>query len=186
MNKVLVFLMIYIFFSVNLANAIQDEIAEKLSQNQPQVKIYEHYNFESTEKIPIKLKIMEPIKSESEVHEGQKVRFKVAKDVFHKEKTVFKRGDIFDAKISAIISPGMNGIPASIIFSDFDSEIEINGQFEDSYEISGQDRSWFVFPLKWALTPLPPTGSLTNFIMGGHAKINYKKQITLYYYPEWK
>lgn len=186
MNKKHLFLMIFLFFLVNSAFAIQDEVAEKLYPHQPQPEVYKNYNYEATEKIPVKLKIKDPIKNEIDVYEGQKVKFKVAKDVFYKEKIVFKRGTIFDAKISIIISPGMNGIPASIIFSDFKPEVDIEGQIEDSYEISGHDRSWFVFPLKWALTPLPPTGSLTNFIMGGHAKINYKKQITLYYYPEWK
>jgi hypothetical protein len=185
MNKTLFFLITFIFLSNNFVSAIQDEVASKLSKYQPEVEIYNDYNFESFEKVPIKLKIVEPIKSETDVYEGQKVKFKVAKDVFYKEKIIFKRGTIFDAKISVIISTGMNGIPASIIFSDFKPENYVEGQFEDSYEISGQDRSWFVFPLKWALTPLPPTGSLTNFIMGGHAKINYKKRITLYYYPEW-
>ena len=60
------------------------------------------------------------------------------------------------------------------------------GQLSQSFEIFGQDRSLFVFPLKWALTPLPPTGSLTNFIKGGHAKLSENKTITIYFYPEWK
>ena len=53
------------------------------------------------------------------------------------------------------------------------------------YEVFGQDRSLIVFPLKWALTILPPTGSLTNFIKGGHAKVKTNKTITLYYHPNW-
>ena len=80
----------------------------------------------------------------------------------------------------------MNGIPASIVFKDFDISEIAKGQISDTYEIYGQDRSWLVFPLKWALTILPPSGSLTNFIMGGHAKLKTKKPIIVYYYPEWK
>ena len=49
----------------------------------------------------------------------------------------------------------------------------------------GLDLSLLVFPIKWALTFLPPTGSLTNFILGGHASIKENKIIELYYYPNW-
>ena len=80
----------------------------------------------------------------------------------------------------------MNGIPASVILGDFEMENISKGQFSNSIEVFGQDRSLIVFPLKWALTILPPSGSLTNFIMGGHVKIKEKKILTVYYYPEWK
>ena len=89
------------------------------------------------------------------------------------------------SKVSIIITPGMNGIPASIILKDFEIDGVKSSRLTNEYEIFGQDRSLLVFPLKWALTILPPTGSLTNFIMGGHAKIKVKKPITIYYYPEW-
>ena len=39
--------------------------------------------------------------------------------------------------------------------------------------------------MKWALTILPPSGSLTNFIKGGHAKLKTNEVIELYYYPDW-
>ena len=42
-----------------------------------------------------------------------------------------------------------------------------------------------VYPIKWALTPIPGVGSLTNFILGGNAKITPKDKIIIYYYPEW-
>ena len=79
----------------------------------------------------------------------------------------------------------MNGIPASIIVGNFEVENIPKGQISDSFEIRGQDRSLWVYPLKWALTILPPTGSLTNFIKGGHAKLKENKTIQIYYYPEW-
>jgi hypothetical protein len=77
----------------------------------------------------------------------------------------------------------MNGIPASIIFNIFDIEGINKNSLSDSYEASGQNRSLLVFPLKWALTPIPPTGSLTNFIKGGHAKVKTNREIVLYYHP---
>ena len=79
----------------------------------------------------------------------------------------------------------MNGIPASIVFEDFKIDNVENGKLQNTLEVFGQDRSLIVFPIKWALTILPPTGSLTNFIMGGHARIRQGKTFTIYYHPEW-
>ena len=169
------------------AAIVEDNIAVELSKNVLQPRIYNDYNYESTVKVPITIKILESIKSEKKIYEGQKVKFKVTKTVCYNEKTIVKRGDIIEATVSIIMTPGMNGIPASIIFSDFKLQNKnITGPLSASYEVSGHDRSWLVFPLKWALTFLPPTGSLTNFIMGGHAHLKEKKVITIYYYPEWK
>ena len=143
------------------------------------------YNFESTVKIPIKLTIDKEISSEKDVYEGQIVNFKALRTVQYNHNCIIKRGDIVPARVKVVISSGMNGIPASIIFGDF----KINGiksaQIDESFEVFGQDRSLLVFPLKWALTPLPPTGSLTNFIKGGHVKVKKNKIITIYYHPEW-
>lgn len=185
MNKVLLCIFMYITCLSCIAAPVVDEVADKLPRAVMQPKVYSDYNFESTEKIPIKLKVLNNIKSETDLYEGQYVDFKVVRDITYKNKIVFKRGEIITAKVAALISPGMNGIPGSIIFRDFDISNVAKGQIEDSYEVCGQNRSLLVFPLKWALTILPPTGSLTNFIMGGHAKLKTKKQITLYYYPEW-
>ena len=79
----------------------------------------------------------------------------------------------------------MNGIPASIIFDNFKIQGISSSQLDESFEVFGQDRSLWVFPLKWALTPLPPTGSLTNFIKGGHVKVKRGKILTIYYHPHW-
>ena len=186
MNKFLLSLFFCLICSTCYAEPIVDEIADELPRAVAQPNVYKGYNFESTTKIPIELKIIKPIKSETQVYEGQYVDFKVVKDVIYNDKVIIRRGEIVPARISVIISPGMNGIPASIIFKDFESEYLKKGQIADTYEVFGQDRSLLVFPLKWALTILPPTGSLTNFIMGGHAKVKSKKHITVYYYPEWK
>lgn len=185
MNKFF-YLLLFILFSSCSAFSVQDECALELDKNIKPAETYQNYNFESTTKIPIILKVTEPIKSEKDVFEGQKIYFRVSKDVLYNNKLIFKRGEEFESKISAIITPGMNGIPASIIFSDFKPNKIIKGQFSSEYEITGQDRSLIVYPLKWALTILPPSGSLTNLIMGGHAKLKIKNRITIYYYPEWK
>ena len=187
MNEILVFLFLFLLGSLpSNAEQLVDEVANKLPRAVAQPVVYKNYDYESTVKIPVKLKPIQNIKSELDVYEGQYLDFKVAKDVLYDNQIVFRRGEIIAAKVSVIISPGMNGIPASIVLKDFDIKDIADGQMSDSYEVFGQDRSLLVFPLKWALTILPPTGSLTNFIMGGHAKLKIKKPITVYYYPEWK
>lgn len=79
----------------------------------------------------------------------------------------------------------MNGIPASFILGDFKFANVPAGKISDTYEVRGHDRSLWVFPLKWALTPIPPTGSATNFIKGGHAKLKTADTIRIYYHPGW-
>ncbi|MGN1153852.1 MAG: hypothetical protein ACI4S3_07465, partial [Candidatus Gastranaerophilaceae bacterium] len=109
----------------------------------------------------------------------------VDSDVIYNDVVKIKAGTPVQAKVETIISSGMNGIPASIILGDFQIPNISQAQLDDSYEIIGQDRSLIVFPLKWALTILPPTGSLTNFIKGGHARLGTNKIIKLYYHPNW-
>ena len=186
MNKLVLFLFLFFVCPFCIAEIIQDEVANELPRAVMQPCVYEKYNFESTEKVPILVKVVKEIKSESDIFEGQFIDFKVIKDVIYKHKIIAKRGDIITARVSVIVTPGMNGIPASIVFKEFSLEGISKTKLTNTYEVFGQNRSLLVFPLKWALTILPPSGSLTNFIMGGHAKLNKKKIIILYYYPNWK
>ena len=86
-----------------------------------------------------------------------------------------KKGETATARIETIISSGMNGIPYSIYLGDFKIPNLEQSKLLANYHKSGANRTYLVLPLKWALTFLPPTGSLTNFIMGGHAKIKEKE-----------
>lgn len=168
------------------AEILQDDFATISLKNAKTSYKHTKYNYENTDKVPIKLVISEKIKSEKDLYEGQIVEFKLIKHLIYKNKIIAKRGAIVPARVKMIITSGMNGIPASIIFEDFQIPNTQPHQITEMYEIYGQDRSLIVFPLKWALTFLPPTGSLTNFIKGGHAKLKPNKIITLYYYPNWK
>ena len=131
------------------------------------------------------MRILEEVHCENDIYEGEELKFRVLNDVYHNSDLRIRQNSIVTARVKTIITPGMNGIPASIILDEFKIDGVNKGQFVNSIEVFGQDRSLLVFPLKWALTILPPTGSFTNFIRGGHAKIKPKKTITLYYYPEW-
>ncbi len=195
MNKYLLIVTFLILcfnpLNVKAKEITEDNIVNSFLQNTDIKKPYIHknYDYHSTKSIPLRISIKDRIKSESDLYEGQIVEFVVQKSIYEGDKIKIKRGDIIEARVSTIITSGMNGIPASVIFDYFkvkNAPDKIKpGQISDALEIFGQDRSYFVFPLKWALTFLPPTGSLTNFIKGGHVRIKPKKVFTVYYYPEW-
>ncbi len=192
MNKcILILTILMLFLSPAQAEITEDFLVESFLKNADIKKPYIHkeYDYESTDAIPLRIAVKDGIKSEKDLYEGQTVEFIVQKSIYENGRIKIRRGDIISAKVSTVITSGMNGIPASVIFDSFEiknAPCKIKpGQITDSLEIFGQDRSYFVFPLKWALTILPPTGSLTNFIMGGHVKLNTKKILTLYYHPKW-
>lgn len=191
MNKFLfsiVFVLIFILSNTGFAYALMNDNfvdttlkLKTLEKPQPHLE----YNYLDTTQIPVKLSIIRDILSEGDVYEGQTIQFRVKSNVIYKGQVVIKKDTIVPAKVETIIVSGMNGIPASVIVGSFQFENIPSGQITNTYEFFGQDRSLWVFPLKWALTPLPPTGSLTNFIKGGHAKLDRDDTVTIYYYPNW-
>lgn len=191
MNKFLfsiTFIFIFTLSNAGFASALMNDYfvdttlkTQTLEKPQPHMK----YNYLDTTQIPVKLSITRDILSEGDVYEGQTIQFRVKSNVIYKGQVVIKKDTIVPAKVETIIVSGMNGIPASVIVGSFKFENIPSGQITNTYEFFGQDRSLWVFPLKWALTPLPPTGSLTNFIKGGHAKLDRDDTITIYYYPNW-
>jgi len=143
-----------------------------------------NYNYFNTVKIPVELNITDKISTrDKDLYEGKTLNFKVQKSVYYKGKEVAKKGDIINGKVKYLITSGLNGIPYSIGLGGFELPDVAEGDLSDSYVKSGFSRTGFVLPLKWALTPLPPTGSLTNFIKGGHAKITPDDDIVIYYCP---
>ena len=108
------------------------------------------------------------------------------KDVVYKDTVILKSGDIVTGTLETIITSGMNGFPAEVIIDDFNIPNIKPSQLISTYNKRGQNRCFWVYPLKWSLTLIPFVGSLTNFIMGGEAKVKTSDVITIYYYPEWK
>lgn len=159
------------------AKYLIDKNAKKPAQNL-------NYNYQSLVSIPIKLKITKKAK-DKHLTEGQVLEFKVLEDVVYGNNTLIKQDEPVTARVETLISNGMNGIPASIVLGNFSVPNLEQDKISQKYEYFGLDLSLLVFPLKWALTPIPPTGSLTNFIKGGRASLSDKKIITIYYYPEW-
>lgn len=185
--KTIVILLISGFYTISYsAELIKDDLAETLkTRHLEKPPVNNKYDYKDTKCIPIQLSVIADIESEKELKDGQTIVFRVLNDVWYKGRCVVKKGELVYATVETVISSGMNGIPASIIFGNFKFNNIENRQLIDTYEKIGQDRSLWVYPLKWALTILPPTGSLTNFIKGGHAKLKTKEVVEIYYFPNW-
>ena len=186
-KKFLSLILTFLIGSCAFAELLTDDFVDSTIKQQysPKPAVNEYYDYTSTQKLPIKLSITKDIKSEKELTEGQILSFTVKENIFHNGKIVIAKDTPATARVETLVKSGMNGIPATIILGNFKIQNIKKGQLTEFYEIEGQDRSIIVFPLKWALTFLPPSGSLTNFIKGGHAKIKTKKPITIYYHPDW-
>ena len=145
------------------------------------------YNYDSVEYVPIKLKVISGDIStrKGNSYEGQIIDLRVKQNVKYKGKIIIKNDTPATGVVQTIRTHGMNGIPAAIIIDN----IQINGidskKLKSTYTERGINLSLLVFPIKWALTPFPPSGSLTNFILGGNAKINKNTVITVNYFPDW-
>lgn len=144
------------------------------------------YDYSGIESVPIHLSITEAISTKEGIVEGQKLKFLVLEDVLYKDNLILKSGDMITGTLETIITSGMNGFPAEIIIDDFEIPNVRKSQLQSTYIKKGQNRCFWVYPLKWSLTLIPFVGSLTNFIMGGEAKVKTTDIITIYYYPHWK
>ena len=144
------------------------------------------YNYQSTRSIPIKLAITQNFSTKEPLNEGEKLEFYIVEDVYNNNSKILTKGTIINATLETIISSGMNGFPAEIIIDNFEIPGIKSSQLIETYVKKGKNKCFWVYPLKWALTPIPFVGSLTNLIRGGHAVIKTKDIITIQYYPDWK
>lgn len=192
MNKfklILFYLLLFIFTSqVSYAEMLKDEFIDEqlkgVNLTQPETNL--NYNYESLEKIPIKLQITEKISTKKNgIYNGQKIQLKVKQNVKYNNQVIIKEGTIVNAEVQTYMTKGMNGIPGTIILDNFEIPNINKTQLKGTYIKKGVSLTLLVLPIKWALTPIPGVGSLTNFIIGGNASINDKDTITVYYYPDW-
>lgn len=193
MNKLLIssflFLCLLIWFPISadadlLTDEFMDEHLKTLEIQAPLVN--DNYNYESFDKVPIRLKITNKITTNKNgVYDNMPLTFNVKQNVKYKGKVILKEGTRVNAKIAAYMERGMNGIPGAIIIDGFDIEGIESRKLKGTYIKKGLNLSLIVFPIKWALTPFPGVGSLTNFILGGNANISKRDTVIIYYYPEW-
>lgn len=185
MNRVFLILLFLLFINIPTLAIEEDSfVTESLQGRDIEEPLhYLDYNYQNITKIPINLQIMEKIKTENDLYEGQIIKFVITNDVKYNGKIVVKSGAIATARVETIIGNGMNGIPASVVLGNFNIPNIDMKYLTFYYEKFGFDLSLLVYPIKWLLTPFPPTGSLTNFIKGGHVKISEKTKLKIYYYP---
>ena len=188
MNKIYVLLLMF-FFSITSASAIikDDFVEESLAGKNLEKPITNiNYNYESTEKIPIKINITEPISTKNtDLYDGKEVKFKVKENVFLNNQLFIKQGTIATARVETIIERGMNGLPATIIIDNFKIDDIPQEKLKSTIIHKGHNCAYYVFPIKWVLTPTVVGGYLANLLLGGHANISIKKTFTIYYYPHW-
>lgn len=189
MNKI-IFTLIALFLINTSAKAteLEELIRYTIDKNNlPEVYQNTEYDYTSTNRLDVKLELDGPKISTKKkaIQEGQKVQFRVKQDVKYKGKTIIPKHTLVTGIIQTFVSKGMNGIPATIIIDNIQIEGIDKSKIKGTIIKKGADFSLFVFPLKWALTILPPTGSFTNFIPGGNATIDKKTNIVVYYYPNW-
>lgn len=187
--KLLSIIFVFLLISSISVKAIEDdEITKELLKNikitKPQTNL--DYNYESIERIPIKLQIINPISTKKgSVVEGQIIDFIVKEDVIYDSNVIIKKGTKVTAKVQTAMDRGMNGIPATLIIDDFNIEGIDKNKLKATYIKRGQNRTLIVLPIKWALTLIPFVGYVSNLIIGGHANIKKKNTIILFYYPNW-
>lgn len=189
MNKFVIILMSLLFIS-GTASAQTDFLVEKYldGKNSPKPEVVESYDYSSTVYVPIKLKVCNDIttRGNRKFLFGEDVKLQVKSNVFYKNKLLVKKGTPASAKIEQIVDSGMNGIPYYIYLNNFEIEGLKSSRILSDYHKEGLNLVYWIYPLKLALTFLPPTGTFTNLIRGGHAKISTYDVITVYYFPEWE
>ena len=190
MNKILV-LILFCFILNSQCVLSQDVLQDDFVDNSLQHYVGNtdspkrlQYDYNSLVKIPIILNSKDVIRSRDAV-DNKKYDFVVKDDVFYNGKCVVSAGTNVTGRLELMTTKGMNGIPAMMIFDDFEIPGVEAAKLKSTFVRRGLDLTLLVLPVKWALTILPPTGSLTNFIMGGPAKLSPKNDIVLYYYPDW-
>ena len=188
MNRLKILFVMFLLMSGSCFAFVRDEFADEIFKDTEPVKPVTNlnYNYESCEKIPIKLKIKQNISTKKDgVYDGQEVLFEVRQNVKYNNKIILKQGDLVKATVDGYLSRGMNGIPASIILDNFEMSGIDSKKIKGFYKKRGLNLSLMVYPIKWALTPIPGVGSLTNFILGGNAHITSRDTVVIYYYPNW-
>ena len=189
MNKFLSSIFIFFVFSSVSSFALERDtyIEEVLSSKQIEKPVQNlKYDYTEVDKVPINLQIQKPITTKNDsVVEGQLIDFVVREDVKYNHSVIVPKGTKVTAVVQTYQSRGMNGIPAIIVLDNFKIPNIEQYKLKDVYIKRGQDRSYIVFPIKWALTLIPFAGYSTNLILGGHAQIKKKHNVIIYYYPKW-
>lgn len=187
MNKVLSVLLICFAVLAGMGTAYCDVLEDNLQQyiGSELPSANPMCNFQSTDRVPITMTPQETVTSKAGV-DGTTIKLRVKNNIFYRGKLLVSRGTIATAKVEIVATQGMNGIPAMIIVDRFEIPGLDSAKMKSYFVKKGLNLTYLVLPIKWVLTPFPPTGSLANFVIGGPTKISPKTDVTIYYYPDWE
>ncbi len=193
MNRYILLILIVICFSlVTQANAnelLKDDLADTKLKEQEIAKpnINTNYNYLDTDCVIIPIKITKKISTAGKYKtlEGNELEFFVSEDVYYNEKLLVSKDTKVTAKVEILTTKGISGIPGEISISDFQIPGLDSSKILEPVTKRGQNRTLWILPVKWALTPLPPLGSFTNIIVGGDGVIKPSHTLKLHYYPNW-
>ena len=166
-----------------ITDTFLEEQLSKVEVKKPEVA--KTFDFANQEKVEIPLRIKEKITTSilDKTYEGEKIELEVAEDVFHNEKLIVQKGTHATGKVEIVVTRGFAGLPAEIFISDIKIDTLDSSRINGFISKRGFSTTALILPIKWALTPLPPLGSLTNIFVGGNATLSPRKVINVYYYP---
>lgn len=192
MNKIfsLFFLAFTLFWGINPSYSIvRDDFIEQILINKTtdEPKINDNYDYSYTDYVEIPLRITETITTSkrNKSFEGKELNFIVFEDIFYNKEKIIKRGTIVTARLELMTTRGFAGVPAEIFITDFKiPNLDEKGIVQPISKRGFSMTAW-ILPVKWALTPLPPLGSLTNVFVGFNTKLTPDETIILKYYPNY-
>lgn len=146
------------------------------------------YDFSDTTCVKIPLRISEKITTalKNKSYEGQKLKFIVDEDVYFNNKILVSKGTEVSARIEIMTTRGFAGVPGEIFITDFEIPDLDSRKIIEPVSRRGFSTTTLIMPVKWALTPFPPLGSITNVAVGFNASLTPKKRIYVEYYPNYK
>lgn len=148
---------------------ILDSLAEKIDKS---MIVVETKRLSNLDGIKIKVSPAKYYTTRRKLAEGKYIDFVLVEDT-KIEKTFYKKGTIIKARVETLSKNGAYGVPADLVIGNFTmpDKLVLNG----SIERQGANRSLWVYPTGYLLTPILLIGLPIFAIRGGHAKLSPRK-----------
>ena len=106
------------------------------------------------------------------LYEGEYIDFVLVEDAKIENKT-YQKGTIIKARVETLSKNGAYGVPADLVIGSFTmpDNVVLNGQITKQ----GANRSLWVYPTGYLLTPILFIGLPIFAIRGGHVKLRPSK-----------
>jgi len=149
---------------------IVDNLAKQIDKSKTatqNTKIISDFTYDKIKVSPIKYHTTKKLLAEGDI-----IDFMLVEDT-KIDNNSFKKGTIIKARIETLSKNGAYGVPADLVVGNFTlpNKLVLNGQIEKQ----GANRSLWVYPLGYILTPFFFIGLPIFAIRGGHVKLKPKK-----------